>query len=116
MRVLIQDAAHPFRRREQKNVVAIAVRPVRNGNACFMARHQTANADETQRRQRRQNGETMQPAIVGNFIHSKTTSKKGNRCEHWPAAVLNPQNYLTSSVKSAVAFPPEVSTSFSTPV
>jgi hypothetical protein len=46
-----------------------------------MARHQTANPNQGQRRHRRHDSETMQPAIIGRFSHSKVTLGKANRCE-----------------------------------
>ena len=42
--MLVKDAADPFRRREQKHVVTIAVRPVGHRHARFVAGDQSARA------------------------------------------------------------------------
>ena len=62
MRVLEQNAADPFRDREQKHVVTESGRPIGNSKTDPFARDHSSAANQEQRRKRSEPNETIEPA------------------------------------------------------
>jgi lipopolysaccharide export LptBFGC system permease protein LptF len=69
VRMLIKDPSDPFRERKEERVVAIRVGPVRHRHSHPMAGDQPAGSQQQERRQRRQQGEPVQPGIVRDLGH-----------------------------------------------
>ena len=64
MGVLEQNSANPFRDRKKKHVVAERGRPIGHGKTDVFARHHSAAADQKQRGERGEPGETIKPFAV----------------------------------------------------
>ncbi len=80
-------AALPEFDRQGKHVVAIARRPIRDGHARFIARHQAAQPEQQKRRHRRQHGEPVQRAVEflrRGFVHSKNDRRNFSKSQRSP--------------------------------
>src|SRR5579862_8033131 len=124
MRVFIQDSAHPFGHGKQKHVVTISGRPVGDGQPRFVTRHQPADANQHQRRNRRREGEASQPVVVNRTRHgakrtrATLSTQKRNRCGSAcrSGSRRKPAYFGTSIVKSSTAPSGLTSISFTTGV
>jgi hypothetical protein len=116
MGVFMKDAPRkPDRKGQGEHVVTVTGGPVRHRHPHAMTGHQSADTNQPERCQRRDQGEAMQQGRVRMRVHAlgvKSETAAGLR----PAAVQRGRNYLTSSVKSAVAPESFTSISLSNPV
>jgi len=68
-RLLIEDARHPFRGREQEHVFAVGGRPVRHRHADALRRHDSAQRHQKQSRNREGAREGVKPYFCARAIH-----------------------------------------------
>ena len=79
-------AADPFRDWKQKHVVAESRRPIRNGEADAFARDHSTAANQQERRERSEPGESIEPLVVAavsdrEFVSMPTPRREIRRSE-----------------------------------
>src|SRR2546426_445877 len=90
VRVLVENAADPFRDRKVKHVVAVARRPIRHRHADAVARDQSSHPNQAERHPSRQHSKAMQPAMVGGAIHFLLRSDQTGSAGILPASFSTP--------------------------
>ena len=83
--MLVENAAYPFGDWESEHIVAVGIGPIGHRHPRAMTGHQPPNDNQAEGRNRREDGEAVQPGTesgssIGSSLRSSPAAHRRNRC------------------------------------